>query len=434
VDAMTEKTAFDIVIAGGGMVGASLAIALARALPALKIAIVDRFPSRVDQATQTHTIRQASTSFDGRSTVLSEGSRRIFAELNLWSALESHSTAITNIHVSERGSFGTAHLSAQEHGWSAMGFVVDNAQLGKILLNALHDYKNIQLINPATVTQLRLLATGCELTLEMQASAEPQLTQEQQKKIHTALAIVADGADSQLRQSLGIGATQYDYQQYGLIANVSFSKAHNGCAYERFTDWGPMALLPLAASSTADQQQLHRAALIWTMDANRIEQLKNCSEQEFLSVLQQRFGYRQGRFLKVGQRHTYPLVLNSAAEQVRQHIVILGNAAHTLHPVAGQGFNLSLRDVASLARVLLEANNNNEALGDIAVLQRYMQRRQTDQNNTIEFSHRLNQLFSNQYSIVKHGRSLGLLALDGLPILKSVFTDYSAGTAAWERL
>jgi 2-octaprenyl-6-methoxyphenol hydroxylase len=427
VNAITEEAAFDIVIAGGGMVGASLAIALARALPALNIAVVDRFPSRVDQATQTNTIRKTSTSFDGRSTVLSEGSRRIFTELNLWPVLEPYSTAITNIHVSERGSFGTAHLSAQEHGWSAMGFVVDNAQLGKTLLTALHDYKNIQLINPATVTQLQLLASGCELTLEIQENTE-------QKKIHAALAIIADGADSQLRQSLGIGATQYDYQQYGLIANVSFSKPHNGFAYERFTDWGPMALLPLAASSNTDQQNLHRAALIWTMDADRIEQLKNCSEQEFLSLLQQRFGYRQGRLLKVGQRHTYPLVLNSAAEQVRQHIVILGNAAHTLHPVAGQGFNLSLRDVASLVRVLVEANNTNEALGDIAVLQRYMQRRQTDQNNTIEFSHRLNQLFANQHSIVKHGRSLGLMALDGLPILKSVFTDYSAGTAAWERL
>jgi ubiquinone biosynthesis UbiH/UbiF/VisC/COQ6 family hydroxylase len=329
-----------------------------------------------------------------------------------------YSTAIREIHVSQRGEFGTVHLSAQEHGWEAMGYVVENAELGKTLFAALRNYPAIEFIGGANVAAIKPAAESNDVVVEK----NKQLT-----TLSAKLVVIADGANSALCQSLGIAAQRHDYAQCGLIANVAFSKPHNGCAYERFTDWGPMALLPLA-----EQQGMHRAALIWTFDHERGEQLKAVEEKQFLAVLQQRFGYRQGRFLRVGERHIYPLLLNAATEQVRQRLVVLGNAAHTLHPVAGQGFNLSLRDVASLADTLSEAREKNQSPFELSVLQGYLRRRHFDQQNTIGFSHQLTRIFSSDNSLVQCGRRFGLLALDSLPAMKSLFTDYAAGTAAWD--
>jgi 2-octaprenyl-6-methoxyphenol hydroxylase len=216
------------------------------------------------------------------------------------------------------------------------------------------------------------------------------------------------------------------YQQHALVANVAFSQPHKGCAYERFSDQGPIALLPLAASSPGE----NRASLVWTLAPERAVHLQACPEDEFLHALQDRFGYRLGRLQQVGERHSYPLALVQSAEQVRQGVVVMGNAAHALHPVAGQGYNLALRDVAELAAVLVDGAAQGLPTGDLALLQRYLARQQPDQNRTIQLSDRLPALFMHSDPVLGLARDLALSGLDILPPLKREFVRMAAGVSA----
>ena len=216
------------------------------------------------------------------------------------------------------------------------------------------------------------------------------------------------------------------YRQQALIANVAFARPHEGCAFERFTDEGPLALLPLPGVAGAE----HRSALVWTLPPARAEQLQDCDDEEFLGALQDRFGYRLGRLRQVGERHTYPLALTESTEQVRHSVVVMGNAAHALHPVAGQGYNLAMRDVAELARVLDEAIRAGEAPGSLSVLQRYRQRQHNDQSRTIAMSDLLPGLFMNSDPVLGLARDMALAGLDVIAPLKREFVRYAAGVAA----
>ena len=235
--------------------------------------------------------------------------------------------------------------------------------------------------------------------------------------------MVADGANSRLRDQLGIAVNQKPYQQHAVVANIASAEPHAGCAYERFTDTGPLALLPLLKADGIE----HRSALVWTLPAEQARHLRGCDEAAFLQVLQERFGYRLGRLIKVGERHEYPLSLVQSTEQVRQGIVVMGNAAHALHPVAGQGFNLALRDVAALGRVLGAGITAGLAPGDLQTLQRYQQRQQSDQDRTIQFSDRIPTLFMHADPVLSLGRDLALAGLDIMPSLKREFVRYAAG-------
>ncbi len=400
---------FDVLIVGGGMVGASFALALDTLTKgALRIALVEGFPIPANTGTELR------PSFDARATALAYGSRVILERLDLWSTLSPHVTAITDIRVSERSRAGSAELTAAERGWPALGYVVENARLGQTLFAALRQRRTIDVINPATVTAVqpgRDLATA---TIEQNG---------ERQTLTARLVVIADGADSGLRRQLGIETSVRDYQQQALITNVSCERPHAGCAYERFTDWGPMALLPLNDGDDGKP----RMALVWTMTPERAAELQEASDGLLLDTLQQRFGHRQGRFTRVGTRHCYDLRLVQAQEQVRRQIVLAGNAAHSLHPVAGQGFNLALRDLLRLAEVVSEASARDEAFGELTVLQRYLDRQSTDQWRTTLLSDRLPALFDNRRGPLPHLRRLGLLALDLNPALKNVFVDHTAG-------
>ena len=252
------------------------------------------------------------------------------------------------------------------------------------------------------------------------------LTLDEGDSLEAALLVVADGASSSLRQRLGVTVSEKPYGQSALVANVASREAHDGCAFERFTAEGPVALLPLLRVPEAS----HRSALVWTVSPEEAEQLQACPEADFLAALQERFGYRLGRLEQVGERHSYPLSLIQADEQVRQGVVVMGNAAHALHPVAGQGYNLALRDVAELSRVLVEAAAAGVPYGDLASLQRYEQRQQVDQLRTIEMSDRLPSLFMAGDPVVGIARDLALSGLDLVPALKRGFVRYAAGVAA----
>ena len=384
----------DLAIIGGGLVGASLALALqgeARAR-GWQISLIEPFaPGEGYQP-----------SYDARSTALSYGTRLIYQRLGLWQAIAERAEPIRQIHVSDRGRFAAARLSAAEEGVPALGYVVENAWLGQCLWQAL-DQQVVSWRSPAQVARLDALENGYRLTLDDESSLECDL------------AILADGGRSGLREQLAIGVSHRPYGQSALIANISPQDDHQGLAFERFTEDGPMAMLPLADK---------RCALVWTRPTADAERLLRLDEARFLDELQQAFGYRLGALRQVGARHLYPLTLTEAEEQVRSHLVVLGNAAHSLHPIAGQGYNLSLRDTLALAETLLASS---APLGDLATLQGYLQRQRVDQQLTVGFSDQVTRLFSSGQPLLAAGRGLGLLGLDLLPPAKRWFARQAMG-------
>ena len=387
-------TRVQLAIIGGGLVGASLALALQEGARqrGWRIVLIEPFaPGNSYQP-----------SYDARSSALSYGTRQIYERLGLWPALSARAEPIRQIHVSDRGRFGATRLSAESEGVPALGYVVENAWLGQCLWQAL-DAEVVEWRCPAEVTALQALGDGYRLTLN------------DGSQLDCDLAVLADGGRSGLREQLGIAVKTTPYGQSALIANISTAEAHQGQAFERFTDEGPMALLPLSEN---------RSALVWTRQGSDAQRLAALPEREFLAELQQVFGYRLGALTQVGARHLYPLSLVEASEQVRPHLVVLGNAAHSLHPIAGQGYNLSLRDTLALAEALLDSPATP---GDFSVLQDYLQRQRLDQQMTVGFSDQVTRLFSTAQPLLVAGRNLGLLGLDLLPPAKHWFARQAMG-------
>lgn len=395
------------------MVGVSLALQLGAILPAdTTILLVEGFPFPAVVEGRAPDYHPA---FDARSTALSYSSRLIYENMQVWDELQRWLCPIESIHVSSRGRFGSTLLQAGNHGWPALGYVVENAWLGNALIQALYRQGRVEVCSPAKVVAASPSGEGVVLQLEGDIA----------DRMEAALLLVADGAGSGLRQQLGVAVEEKPYRQNALVANVASAQSHQGCAYERFTDEGPLALLPLLAAPGGE----NRSALVWTLPPDRADHLQACPEDEFLSSLQERFGYRLGRLQHVGARHSYPLSLVQSSEQVRQAVVVMGNAAHALHPVAGQGYNLALRDVAELGRVVAEGLAAGLPAGDLATLQRYEQRQQADQERTINFSDRVPALFMQADPLLGIGRDLALAGLDIMPALKNEFVRYAAGVA-----
>lgn len=402
----------DIVIAGGGMVGVSLALQLAHSLPEqARIVLVEGFPFPEPLPGHRPDYHPA---FDARSTALSYSTRLVYERLGIWHELQRWLCPITSIHVSSRGRFGSTLMRSEDHDWPALGYVVENAWLGNALVQALYRQGRVELRSPCRVVDASPRGDGVLLTLD------------EGEAIEAALLVVADGASSGLRERLGVAVSEKSYGQSAVVANIASRQAHGGCAFERFTAQGPVAMLPLLAVPGA----ANRSALVWTVSPEEAGHLLDCPQADFLRALQDRFGYRLGRLEQVGERHGYPLALVRAQEQVRQGVVVMGNAAHALHPVAGQGYNLALRDVAELAKVLAAAAAAGAPYGDLGYLQRYERRQQPDQFRTIEASDRLPSLFMLGDPVVGIARDLALSGLDILPALKSGFVRYAAGVAA----
>lgn len=395
----------DIAIIGGGMVGLSLALLLAKRAPALRICLVEAF--NLDRQPSV----EMPPSFDARSTALAESAREIYQRIGLWPSLEAHICPIKTIHVSDRSHMGAARMSAEETGVDSLGYVVENRCLGEVLIGAARAERNIELISPAKAKGLAPVAGGMKVQLDtVEAPVEAKL------------AVVADGANSQTLQQLGIHTRIENYGQTALIANLALAEPHKGIAYERFTDEGPMALLPLQ-----DVEGEHRSALVWTLPPARAETLLLGSENQFLDEVHRRLGFRAGSFIRRGKCDAYPLALMVAEEQVRSHLAVVGNAAHFLHPVAGQGFNLALRDVAKLAQVLIEAVKGGKNPGELSVLERYIDYQGRDQAATIGFSHSLPSIFGRRGMPEKIARNAGLIALDLIPPARQEFARFGAG-------
>lgn len=377
----------DIVIVGGGLVGASLGCALAPLIQRYgwRVAIIEATP-----LPQHGEDAPWQPSFDARASAIAEGSAQRFRQLGVWQAMRGEATPIERIHISERGRLGAARLSARELGVEALGHVIPNAWMGRVLHQHLQQMP-VEWYCPAKVEQVTPCSEGHHLVL----SDGSELT--------SALTVLADGGRSGLKEQLGINSRRRPYEQTAVIAHVGVSRPHRGVAYERFTAAGPVALLPLPGQAME---------LVWTHASGTEQARLALSDAAFLDQLQAAFGDRVGRFTRVGQRFSYPLSLVTAEEPVRPGLAVLGNAAHALHPVAGQGFNLALRSVMDLVEALEQGAQEQRTPGDMHTLLAFEKRRASDRADVIRFSDGLVRLFGYSLPLLPHARAAGLVGLN----------------------
>ncbi len=389
----------DVLIVGGGLVGASLACALGQA--GVRTRVVETSPLG----------GESRSAYDERSIALAQGSQRIFSGLGLWSELESAVCPIHTIHVSDRGHFGFTRLRREQEGVPALGYVAAASVLGDVLARGVARLDAVQFEAPAQLAAFHIDAEGVSAQIEAAGRSSA---------CRARLLVAADGAHSTVRDQLGIRSLRHDYHQSAVVATVGIDRAHEHVAYERFTDSGPLALLPLSED---------RMALVWTLRAQDCDAIMELADDAFLERLQERFGYRLGRFTRVGVRRAFPLQLLRAAESIRPRMALVGNAAHTLHPIAGQGFNLGLRDVAALVDVILESRRAGGDFGELAVLRRYARWREADQRRVALFTDSMVRLFGQSLPAVAWLRDAGMLALDLCPPAKRWFGRMTMGRA-----
>lgn len=393
----------DVAIVGGGLVGASLALALAPT--GLRVAVIESVAP--ESATQP--------SFDDRTTALGNGTRRSFEALGVWPAIAPQAAAIRHLHVSDAGRYGFARLAAEDHGIDAFGYVVTNRVIGAALQARLASCPALEWHRPARCTEVSLDAEAAFLTLDPGSVS-----------LRARLVVAADGAHSRVRAAAGIAADVEDYGQVAVVAHVAAARAADGTAYERFTPTGPFAVLPLANG---------HYGVVWTLAPAEAERVLALPDAEYLAALQRAFGWRLGRFTRVGRRQAYPLALVRSAQLSGPRTVLIGNAAQALHPVAGQGFNLGLRDAATLAEVMVDAlaaaRSREQPFdpGAPTLLAEFAARRADDRRGVTQFTDRLVKLFGDSTPGVPLLRDLGLLLFDLSPTAKQALSRLSWGFA-----
>jgi len=352
---------YDLIIVGGGMVGASLAVALKNS--GLQIGLIDAAPIILD---------------DSRLIALNHASYRLFEKMGIWPELASRAEPIKQIHVSQRGHLGITRIAANEVDLDVLGYVVPARYINSALYSALNNISHIKLIRPASVTALTQQPDEVTLTVSLPT---------QTISLSSKIVIGADGTHSTVRDLLGISTDIIDYKQSALVTVTELYRDHKNIAYERFQKMGAIAMLPLTEQ---------RAATIWTGCNELISHLLQLNDDEFLSELQKQFGYRLGRLKKTNQRAAYPLKMLCAHQQKKQNVLLIGNAAHTVHPIAAQGLNLALYEIAILADCFAKNGAGLDKLPDLLSQQHFSSR----------FSHQLVRLFSNDFFMLNTARSI----------------------------
>ncbi|MCG8377954.1 MAG: 2-octaprenyl-6-methoxyphenyl hydroxylase [Proteobacteria bacterium] len=390
---------YDVAIIGAGMVGASLACALAPGN--LKIAIVE--PVKLSSDIQP--------SYDDRGIALSLSSKRILESLGVWQQVEPFATPIKKIHVTEQGRFGSTHIDTSRSEYNELGFVVIARSLGQALHNRLSELNNVSLICPAELKHFQQNNSGMFLELAVAESLQG---------INTKLLVGADGNNSLVRRLAGLKTDQYDFNQTAIVANITTQKDNNATAYERFTPHGPIALLPIGRN---------RSVLVFTVSRDNSERYLSMSDEQFIEKVESEFGRRLGKINQLGTRKSYPIVFMEAIKQYQQSLVLLGNAAHTIHPNAAQGFNLGLRDVAGLAECIFTGIDRGLDLDDLSILESYIKLRSLDQQHVMQFTTGLARSFYNQFPLLSDVRHLALVLLDVFPVVKDSFMEKAMGVS-----
>lgn len=397
-------TDVDVLIVGGGLVGASLAIALDDA--GLRVALAEAAAPRVD----------AQPSYDERNLALARASVNALETLGVLDAT-APATPIRRIHVSRRGDFGAARLDAAELGLPPFGAVMPARELGNALLRRLDRCAALVRIAPAQARAISVQGDGVVVDLH---------TESGERRMTTRLLVGADGANSFVRASFGIGTTQHDYAQSAIVTTLTTERALDGTAYERFTESGPVALLPLGE---------RRAGLVLSVPTDEAQAVAALDDAAFIAFVHERFGWRAGRFSRPGRRKPYPLSRTLADRTTAPRCVLVGNAAQTVHPLGAQGFNLGLRDALTLAELLRDSVAANADPGSDDLLARHVERRQSDREATTSFSDNLVRLTASDALPLKLARSLGLHVLDRIAPLKRRFAlrgmGFRGDVSAW---
>ncbi|MDA8478263.1 2-octaprenyl-6-methoxyphenyl hydroxylase [Citrobacter sp. Awk 4] len=389
-----------VIIVGGGMAGATLALAISQLSHG-------KLPVHLIEATSPEA--QDHPGFDARAIALAAGTCQQLARMGIWQAIADCATAINTVHVSDRGHAGFVTLDAQDYRIAALGQVVELHDVGQRLFGLLRKAPGVTLHCPARVATVSRTQEQVNVTLE------------NGDVITGDVLVAADGTRSALATACGVDWQQTPYEQLAVIANVAVSVPHEGRAFERFTQHGPLAMLPMSSE---------RCSLVWCHPLERRDEVMAWSDEQFCRELQSAFGWRLGRITQAGKRSAYPLSLTTAVKAVTHRTVLVGNAAQTLHPIAGQGFNLGLRDVMSLAETLTQAWQAGEDVGEYCVLSRYQQRRQADRETTIGVTNSLVYLFANHWAPLVVGRNVGLMAMELLTPARDVLAERTLGWVA----
>lgn len=400
---------FDIAIAGGGLAGCLTALSLANLTvnnKPLSIAIVEA------NTLQENNQVIVSSSFDSRVLALSHGSAQYLKTIGAWQYLQEAANPIETIHISDRGQYGKARIYAKEHQVDALGYVAEMQAIGQSLLKALASYNNITWFSPDHIENIEWRSEHVEITLTSQ------------QQISAALLLACDGVQSVCRQKANIKNTEKSYNQAAIITNIETQQPHNNVAYERFTEHGPIAVLPLTNN---------RCSIVWTMPQEQADIITTLDDNTFSQQLEQAFGYWLGGIKRVGERVTYPLKLLQAQENVFHRMALIGNASHTIHPIAGQGFNLGLRDIQTITQLITKQIKHAEEqhiavnLGCFNLLNTYAQQRNQDQQSIIQLTDSLVTLFSNDLLPLVAGRNIGLKVLNYCQPLKQAFVNKTMG-------
>lgn len=386
------EAGFDVAIVGGGLVGASLAVRLAGT--ALRVALIE-----------AATPPASAPDWDERCIALNDASHRILSSLGVWPALAADAEAITATHISEKGRFGSTRFTADEAGLAALGYNVPLRAIGAALSQAMANTPDLTVLQPARVTAISESADDVALTVVDGAG---------ERRLRARLVVAADGAQSSIRELLGLIAQTRDYHQHAIVSAVRLSRPHHGVAYERFTPDGPMALIPKPDDA---------ASLVWTVPSERVDDMLAWSDDDYLAAAQATFGGRLGRFTALGARRGWPLARVMSDTLVAGRTVFIGNAAQSLHPVAAQGFNLGLRDVANLAERIVGVGD----CGDEVLLRDYAATRRSDRERVSGFTDLLVRAFSNRTPGLAQLRHWGLVAADLMPPVREALLRQHLG-------